>query len=235
MRIYPAIDILDGKAVRLYGGDYGKVTVYGEPLDFARRFIADGASVLHVVDLNAAKSQGDNLSIIQKIAALDVEVQTGGGVRTYSDFVKRLDSGAKYIVLGTVCVKDRAQALRIISDFPQNAVLGVDCLNNKIAVSGWTEDSEIDVADFVADYAKAGAKIAVVTDISKDGKLVGVNTQLCKRVSDFGLQVIASGGVSNLSDIIELSRNNIFGAIAGKSLYENIFTVKQALQAAKGV
>lgn len=229
MIVYPAIDILGGKAVRLTGGDYGKVTVYGDPVDFAKRFIDGGADHIHAVDLDAARADGNNFKVLEKIAALGVKIQTGGGVRTYADAENRVSCGVDTFVLGTVCCKDPELAAKIISDFSPRAVIGADCVDGSIAVNGWREVTSERLETFIKKYIKAGAKRAVVTDVSRDGKLTGVNAELCKIAIEAGAEVIASGGVSTLDDIKKVKQAGVFGVICGKAVYENKFTVAQAV------
>lgn len=229
MTVYPAIDILGGKAVRLTGGDYDKVTVYGDPIDFAKRFIDEGAEYIHAVDLDAARSSGNNFKILEKIAALNVKLQTGGGVRTYADARNRINCGVDTFVLGTVCCKNPDLAAKIISDFTVAAVIGADCVDGFIAVNGWREVTSERLEEFIKKYIKHGAKRAVVTDVSRDGKLSGVNTELCAVATRAGAEVIASGGASSPDDVKRVKQAGVYGLILGKAIYENKLTAAQAI------
>jgi len=225
MTIIPAIDLLDGQAVRLQKGDYDKKTVYNEnPLEEARKLKAAGFNHIHVVDLNGAKSgQFENLPIIKTmITELGLSVQTGGGVRSRKDIDRLLDTGLKGVICSSMAVKKPAEWMKAVEDHPDQMILGLDLKDGKMAYGGWLETSDEPIEEFINPMVDAGLKTVLSTDISRDGMLSGPNLEmyadLQKRFPQ--LNWIASGGVSNLEDLVELRNHNLYGVVVGKAYYE---------------
>jgi len=236
MIVFPAIDILDGKVVRLRQGRLDAVTVYNDdPVDQAERFSAAGADWVHVVDLDGAVL-GDpkNISIVSKIASLGISVQTGGGIRTMDTIDRMFAAGVKRVVLGTSVVKDPdlvREACRIYPDI----VAAVDARDGKVAVEGWAEGTDRNAAEVVFELQSYGVKRVAYTDIARDGMQVGLNFGAYRALTTHvSIPIIASGGVSSLTDLRELAMlgPQIEGVIVGRALYEGTFTLMEALQAA---
>ncbi len=234
MKIFPAIDIYDKKAVRLYKGDYDKMTVYAEdPVTVALDFKSAGAKNVHVVDLEGARSGNtDNLEVIEKIvkeSGLFVEV--GGGIRSLEVLKRYLDIGVSRVILGTAAVTNPEfleEALRLYAD---KVAVSVDIKDGFVAIKGWTEKSAIKGVDFLKDLESKGVKTVIVTDISKDGAMQGTNLALYREIKEkTNLNVIASGGVSSESDLENLSSSNVYGAIIGKAYYTGAINLKKVIK-----
>lgn len=237
MILFPAIDILNGECVRLLHGDYDKVTKYGSPVEMAEKWVNAGAEFLHIVDLDSAKSgKNENLELIKEIAQrVSVPVQTGGGVRTLDAAEKRLSAGVKRVIFGTVCCENPEIVVAAVKEFgAERVVCGIDAKDGFVATNGWLCKSQSTPVNLGRDMAKVGVRYVVYTDIAKDGALTGVNTAACKEMADkTGLNVIASGGVATIDDIVSLKTAKMYGAILGKALYENKFSLESALTASK--
>jgi len=237
MKIFPAIDIVDKKAVRLYKGDYAKMTVYAEnPLDIVSDFKCQGAEYLHVVDLEGAKTGlTPNIDVIEKIvqeSGLFVEV--GGGIRSREVIEKYQQIGVKRVILGTIAVTDEQFLINAVNEFGDLIAVGVDIKDGYVAIKGWTEKSQYNYLDFCEKLQKIGVKTLICTDVSKDGAMKGTNIELYKTLSEkFNFNVIASGGVSSMKDIENLSALNVYGAIIGKAYYEKAINLKEAIEVAK--
>lgn len=232
MRIIPAIDIIDGKCVRLTKGDYATKKIYNEnPVDVALEFEANGITSLHVVDLDGAKSQQIvNYNILEQITSkTSLSVDFGGGIKSNNDIRIAFESGANQITGGSIAVKDPETFMDWISLYGNDKIiLGADCLNRKIATLGWLEGSELDVIDFIQSYELKGIKQVICTDISKDGMLEGPSFQLYKEIiAQSNTQLIASGGVTSLDDLKQLKSMGCEGAILGKAIYEGFISLKQ--------
>lgn len=226
MRIIPAIDIIDGKCVRLTQGDYAQKTVYNEnPLDVARTFEAAGLQYLHLVDLDGAKAgKVVNWNVIESITSkTSLKVDFGGGVKTEKEIARLFAAGVRQVNLGSIAVKAPDLVQDWIESFgPETIILSADVKNDKIAIGGWLEDSGIGIVDFIADYQRRGIRYVTCTDISTDGMLSGPNLQLySKLLNTFPtIKLIASGGVSGMADIEALKKINVDGVIVGKAIYE---------------
>lgn len=238
MLIFPAIDIIGGKVVRLTRGDYGKVKTYEfSPLQAAENFKACGASCMHVVDLDGAKSgNADNASTIEKIVARsDMFVEVGGGIRTEEQIKRYLDSGVGRVILGTVAVKNFTFVERMVAKYGGLISVGVDADGGKVAVSGWNEVTEIDAVEFCKRLQSIGVTHIIYTDISRDGMLKGTNLEiynvLCQTLS---LKITASGGITGIDEIKKLKDMNVYGAILGKALYEGKLDLRQAVAVGEG-
>ena len=237
MKIFPAIDLFGGKAVRLYKGNYNEMTVYSDnPVEIALDFKKAGAEYMHVVDLEGAKT-GDtpNLNTISKLvkeSGLFVEV--GGGIRSIEVIKKYLSIGVQRVILGTAAVTDREFLKEAIREFGHHIAVGVDIKDGKVAIKGWLEKSEYDCYDFCAKMQALGVKTLICTDISKDGAMQGTNRELYKELSSrFSLDITASGGVSSLDDIIALRKLDLYGAIIGKAYYIGAIDLEKAVEIAK--
>lgn len=237
MKIFPAIDIIDGKVVRLCKGDYSAVKNYSlTPLEAAESFYEQGAKNLHVVDLDGAKSgKADNAKTIEHIVSkCGMFVEVGGGIRTFEQIKKYLDCGVGRVILGTVAVKDFGFVEKAVARFGESVSVGVDALNGKIAVNGWEEVTEIDAIEFCKKLKNIGISNVIYTDISKDGMLDGTNLEvynvLCQTEYP---KITASGGISDLNELEILKKICAYGAILGKALYENKIDLKSAIKLAE--
>ncbi len=232
MFLIPAVDILDGKCVRLKKGDFQDVTCYGDDVcSVAKDFQNQGAGQLHLVDLDGAKSgKLINVDAISHVLSkVKIPVQVGGGIRSFSDAEKLFSFGVRQIVLGTSVVLDRGFVQDLVSKFGFESILiALDFRNGKLAVSGWCETSDSDIDEVLFFLKSINLIRIIVTDISRDGMLQGANFLLFKKFVDAGFEVIASGGISSLSDLLELKKIGVYAAIVGKALYENKFSISQA-------
>jgi len=232
MRIIPAIDIIDGKCVRLTKGDYSTKKVYNEnPLEVAKEFEANGIKYLHLVDLDGAKSKRIvNYKILEQIAsATNLSIDFGGGLKSDEDLKIALESGANQITGGSIAAKNRPVFLDWIKRYGgEKIILGADCMDRKIATDGWLENSELDLIEFIQNYELEGVQYVICTDISKDGMLQGPSTELYKEIIEVSkVKLIASGGIANLQDLIDLKEIGCEGAILGKAIYEGKVTLKE--------
>jgi phosphoribosylformimino-5-aminoimidazole carboxamide ribotide isomerase len=232
MRIVPAIDIINGKCVRLTRGDYNSVTVYdGTPLEAAKRFEDHGFRFLHLVDLDGAREKHIvNFEVLKEIAEkTSLSVDFGGGLKSDEDIRIAFDCGATQVTIGTVAASDPEIFLEWLSLFgPEKLILGADSVNRRIMISGWAEDTGKDVCDYIADFRKKGVLYTACTDISKDGMLQGPAIELYREIlSKTAIRLIASGGVSALSDISLLEKAGCEGAIIGKAIYEGKIGLKE--------
>ena len=225
MRIIPAIDIIDGKCVRLSKGDYDTKKIYNEnPVEVAKEFEDFGIQYLHLVDLDGAKAKKIiNQKVIGNIAKnTNLIIDFGGGIRSEEDLQIAFDSGAKKVTLGSIAVVNPELCLAWLEKFgAEKLILGADCLDRKIKTSGWLENSETDVVDFIKEYQKKGFKEVVCTDISKDGMLQGPSTALYQEIIENStIELIASGGISNIEDVQKMKEIGCAGTIIGKAIYE---------------
>ncbi len=232
MRIIPAIDIIDGKCVRLSKGDYSTKKIYNEnPLEVAKEFEANGIQYLHVVDLDGAKSkQIVNHKILESIATrTSLKIDFGGGLKSNKDVEIAFECGASQITGGSIAVNNPEVFKEwIIKYGKEKIILGADCHNRKIATNGWLKESELDVLDFIKSYEVKGIQYVICTDISKDGMLEGASNELYKEIiENSNVKLIASGGVSKIEDLIQLKEMGCEGAILGKAIYEGKITVKE--------
>lgn len=237
MNIFPAIDLYDGKAVRLFKGDYDQMTVYSnEPLEVARKFEATGAKFLHLVDLEGAKvGKPANLETIKKIVDnTDLFTEVGGGIRNIEIAKAYIDSGVNRIILGTAAVENEDFLKEAIALFGDKVAVGVDLKDGFVAIKGWTEKSTISADDFLSKMESLGVKTVICTDISRDGAMQGSNNALYKELGEkYNIDLIASGGVSTIDDIKALTEMNLYGAIIGKAYYIGAIDLKEAIEVAK--
>jgi phosphoribosylformimino-5-aminoimidazole carboxamide ribotide isomerase len=235
MRIIPAIDIIDGKCVRLSKGDYSTKKVYNEnPLEVAKSFEANGIQYLHVVDLDGAKSNHIvNHKVLDALCSkTNLKVDFGGGLKSDEDVKIAFESGANQITGGSIAVKSPELFNQWLSQYGQDKIiLGADCKDRMVATSGWLESSELDVLDFILQYEQKGVSYVICTDISKDGMLSGTSNELYKEIlTKTGVKLIASGGVSTMDDLFQLAELGCDGAIVGKAIYEGKITLKELQQ-----
>ena len=237
MLIYPAIDLFDGKAVRLYKGDYAQMTVYShDPVSVARDFRAAGATRIHLVDLEGAKSgETPNFEVVRTIKAeTGLFCEIGGGIRSMEVVSRYLDAGIDRVILGTAAVTDPAFLNEAVSKYGEKIAVGSDIRDGYVAIKGWTEKSQEKAMDFCKKMADLGVRTLICTDISKDGAMEGANHGLYQTLAEqFQLQIIASGGVSSLDDVRKLSAMDIHGAIIGKAYYTGSLDLKTAIEVAR--
>lgn len=236
--LLPAVDVVDGKAVRLTRGEAGTETAYGEPLAAARSFVEAGATWLHLVDLDAAFGRGSNADLVAQMAReLPLNVEASGGIRDDESLQRVLDAGARRVNLGTAAIENPQWTKRVIAEFGDRIAVGLDVRGETLSARGWTQDAGnlFDMIDFLNE---AGCARYVVTDVARDGMLSGPNLELLERVcAATDAAVVASGGVSSLADIAalrDLVDLGLEGAIVGKALYAGAFTLPQALAVASG-
>ena len=238
MEVIPAIDLLDGKCVRLYQGDYDRASIFNDnPVEVARQWAAEGATRLHVVDLDGAKvGKSVNLSVIEAIArAIDIPVQVGGGLRDRQGVFQVLDTGVQRAILGTVAVEQPELVTQLCNEFPQQIVVGIDARNGKVATRGWLETSEVLATELAQSMAQQGAAAIIYTDIHRDGTMIGPNMDALRELAEsVSVPVIASGGVSSLTDLLtllSLESVGVTGAIVGKAIYTGDVSLKEAVRA----
>ena len=238
MEVIPAIDLLDGKCVRLYQGDYDRASIFSDnPVETARQWAAEGATRLHVVDLDGAKEgKSVNLSVIEAIAkAIDIPVQVGGGLRDRAGVTRLLDTGVQRAILGTVAVEKPELVTQLCNEFRDRIVVGIDARNGKVATRGWLETSEVDAKELAKRMAQQGAAAIIYTDIHRDGTMSGPNMDALRELAEaIDIPVIASGGVSSLTDLLSLlslESAGVKGAIVGRAIYTGDISIKEAVRA----
>lgn len=237
MKLFPAIDLYTGWAVRLYKGDYNQMTVYDkDPLAVARRFREAGAEYLHMVDLEGAKTGlTPNLEIVRAVTAQSgLQVEIGGGIRSEEVIKQYLDAGVLRVILGTAAITQPGFVGEMVAKYGDRIAVGVDVRDGLVAIRGWTEVSDQKCFDFCQKMDSLGVKTIICTDISKDGVLGGTNLGLYKQLSEqLSLDIVASGGVSSLRDVVALRDMGLYGAILGKALYTGDLDLAQAVAAVK--
>ena len=237
MILFPAIDIKDGKAVRLYQGRFDKCEEMGIPLEIAKEFEKTGAEFIHLVDLDGAKEgKRVNSDIIKAIAkTVNIPVQLGGGIRTLEDLEAIFDLGVSRAIIGTAAYKDKEFLIKAVEKYGEKIAVGVDAKDNKVALEGWLESTNMDYIEFSRQLEKIGVKTVIYTDISKDGTLEGANIEGLKALSNaVDMDIVASGGVKDLEDLLKINELNLYGAISGKAIYSGSLDLKEALEALKG-
>ena len=234
MLIFPAIDLYEKKAVRLFKGDYENMTVYSEnPIEIAQDFVNSGATHIHVVDLEGAKDGATpNISVVRQIAAeTDLFIEIGGGIRDMDTVDAYLSSGVSRVILGTAAVNDREFLTAAVKKYGDKIAVGADVKDGYIAIKGWLESSALTLDDFLQEMEKIGVKYVICTDISKDGAMRGTNLELYSQLSQkYSMNITASGGVSTLDDVKKLNEMNLYGAIIGKAYYIGAIDLKDALE-----
>lgn len=232
MKIIPAIDIIDGKCVRLSKGDYDTKKIYHEnPLDIAKEYEANGIQYLHLVDLDGAKAKTiKNLKTLEVLASeTNLIIDFGGGIKTRESLESAFNAGANQVTKGSIAVENLELCIDWINEFgAEKLILGADCLDRKIKTSGWLENSDLDVIAFIQSYQNKGIKDVICTDISKDGMLEGPSFELYKEIlNQSEVSLISSGGISSIQDLEDLKELGCSGAIIGKALYEGKITLKE--------
>ena len=237
MLIYPAIDLYGGKAVRLFKGDYAQMTVYNDdPVAVARDFARCGAQRIHLVDLEGAKDgTTPNFEVVKAIKAeTGLFCEIGGGIRSLDTIRLYLTAGIDRVILGTAAVTDPEFMEAALAEFGEKIAVGIDIKDGFVAIKGWTVKSEENAFDFTEKMEKMGVKTLICTDISKDGAMQGANHGLYRELSQrFGMDIIASGGVSSLEDVARLAKLQIHGAIVGKAYYTGAMDLREAIEVAK--
>ena len=237
MLIYPAIDLLEGQAVRLYKGDYAQKTVYSDrPTEVAADFAAQGAKRIHLVDLEGAKNgQTPNFETVCRIkreSGLFCEI--GGGIRSFEVIEKYLSAGIDRVILGTAAVTEPGFVEKAVGLYGEKIAVGIDIRDGEVAIRGWTQSSGLDAMEFCASMQQTGVRTLICTDISRDGAMKGTNRELYRTLSErFGMDIIASGGVSSLDDVRALAKMNIHGAIIGKAYYTGAVSLAEAVREAE--
>ncbi|MBE4906994.1 1-(5-phosphoribosyl)-5-[(5-phosphoribosylamino)methylideneamino]imidazole-4-carboxamide isomerase [Bacillus luteolus] len=240
--IYPAIDMRGGKCVRLIQGDYNQETVYGDsPFEMAQLFASDGAEWIHMVDLDGAK-QGQRVNdqyVLEVAKKLNVKVQIGGGIRTLEDVAYYIENGVDRVILGSAAISNPDFVKEMLKRYGAKIAIGIDAKDGYVATEGWLNTSSIKATDLGIELAQAGAETFIFTDIATDGMLSGPNIDAVVTMAEAtGKEVIASGGVSSLADLVQLSKfaqSGVGGAIVGKALYTNMFTVSEAIREVSSV
>lgn len=234
MLIFPAIDLYEKKAVRLFKGDYENMTIYSEnPIEIAQDFVNSGATHIHIVDLEGAKNgTTPNISVVRQIAAeTDLFIEIGGGIRDMDTVDAYLSSGVSRVILGTAAVNDREFLTAAVKKYGDKIAVGADVKDGYIAIKGWLESSALTLDDFLQEMEKIGVKYIICTDISKDGAMRGTNLELYSQLSQkYSMNITASGGVSTLDDVKKLNELNLYGAIIGKAYYIGAIDLKDALE-----
>lgn len=237
MLIFPAIDLYNKKAVRLYKGNYDEMTVYSEnPAEIALDFKKQGAECIHIVDLEGAKTgETPNLETIKHIVdGSKLFTEVGGGIRSMGVIEKYVNIGVDRVILGTAAVTDEEFLKKALSEYGHKIAVGIDIKDGFVAIKGWTEKSAYSCEEFMCKMQNLGVKTVICTDISKDGAMKGTNLELYKELSQkYSMDIIASGGISTLDDIKKLREMNMYGAIIGKAYYTGAFSIKEAIEVAK--
>ena len=237
MIIFPAIDLYDGKAVRLYKGDYKNMTVYSDdPLSVARDFEEAGATHVHMVDLEGAKDgTTPNLDIVARVAReTSLFVEIGGGIRSMETVKKYADAGVRRVILGTAAVNDPDFLREAVAEYGELISVGADVKDGYIAIKGWLEQSNVTLDEFVSQMQSIGVRHMICTDISRDGAMRGTNLELYRQLAaKYSIDITASGGVSTLEDVRALREMELYGAIIGKAYYTGDIKLSEALEVAK--
>ena len=237
MEIFPAIDLYDNKAVRLFKGDYAQMTVYSDnPVSVAKDFEKQGAKYIHMVDLAGAKEGKPlHLAIVKRVAQeTGLFIEIGGGIRNMQSVDAYITAGAKRVIIGTSAVENQSFLQEAIAKHGDKIAVGADVKDGKIAVKGWLEKSAYDLDEFLQKMQDYGVKTVICTDVSKDGAMKGANIELYRHISQkFNMQVVASGGVSSIENIKELKASGAYGAIVGKAYYIGAVSLSEAIEVAK--
>lgn len=239
MNIFPAIDLYDGKAVRLFKGDYNQMTVYNEnPLEVAKDFEKAGAEYIHLVDLEGAKlGTTPNINVIKNIVDnTNLFTEIGGGIRSMETVDAYLNAGLNRVIIGTAAVTNEDFLKEALKKYPQpgKIAVGIDLLDGYVAIKGWVEKSQYKAEEFFNKMTSLGVTTVICTDISKDGAMKGVNRELYKELSEkYSINITASGGVTNIDDIKALRKMNLYGAIIGKAYYTGAINLEEAIEVAK--
>lgn len=237
MIILPAIDIIDGKPVRLYQGDYSKKEIVADDIfETAQSFEKAGAEYIHLVDLDGAKSGSNrNHELVIKLAkTLNIPVELGGGIRSFETISYLLENGVSRVILGTIAIEDEELLKKAVSTYKEKIAVGIDCKDGKLCGRGWLEKSDLDYIDFAKHMEEIGVQNIIVTDISKDGTLMGPNTDMLKELKkNVSMNITASGGIRDIENIKELNKIDLYGAITGKAIYAKTLSLEEAIEVCK--
>ncbi|EHI98876.1 1-(5-phosphoribosyl)-5-((5-phosphoribosylamino)methylideneamino) imidazole-4-carboxamide isomerase [Clostridium sp. DL-VIII] len=237
MIILPAIDIIDGKPVRLYQGDYDRKEIVADDIfETAKSFEDMGAEYIHLVDLDGAKSgNNQNHELVIKIAnMLEIPVELGGGIRSFNTIKYLLDNGVSRVILGTIALEDEELLKEAVKVYDEKIAVGIDCKDGKVYGRGWLSGSNLDYVDFAKNMEKFGVKNIIVTDITKDGTLEGPNLEMLKKLKEtVNINITASGGIRDINNIKDLMDINLYGAITGKAIYAKTLSLKEAIKVSK--
>ena len=237
MLIFPAIDLYDKKAVRLYKGDYNQMTVYSEnPVEVAKGFKAQGAEYIHMVDLEGAKDgTTPNFEVVAAVAKESgLKVEIGGGIRDEETVKKYIDAGVMRVILGTAALNDPEFLESVCKKYGDKIAVGADLKDGQVAIKGWLETSSVSGMDFLSKMQDLGVKTVICTDISRDGAMRGTNRELYRELSEkFTMDIVASGGVSTIDDVKALRSMKLYGAIVGKAIYTGDISLSEAIEVAK--
>lgn len=232
MKILPAMDLINGKCVRLYQGDFNQTTQVGsDPESQLQTFINDGAEIIHIVDLDGARSgKPEQLELISKLCSEStVPIQIGGGIRTLETVQSYVEAGAERVVIGTAAVQDEAFLKEALAKYKKHIVIGIDARDEKVAVSGWETETEVDYIEFAKKMEQLGVETIVFTDISKDGTMQGPNLEQLKKMNDaVQCKIVASGGIRNQADLDAVAELGIEEAIVGKAMYEGTVKLRRS-------
>ena len=233
MQIIPAIDLIDGKCVRLIQGDYSQKTIFNNsPLDVAKSFVSDGASLIHIVDLDGAKAGNVvNINVIKTLCSNNIPIEVGGGIRTFETIEELLNFGVKRVILGSIAVKDQNFLKESIQKFgADKIVLGLDCKASLVSIHGWQENSTITCMEMLDVFKGFGGKNIIYTDISKDGMMQGPNFDELKKLVATKMNIVASGGVSSIDDVIKCKKIGCSATIIGKAYYLGKVNISEAIK-----
>ena len=238
MHVIPAIDIMNGRVARLIRGDPGRVRFYdylGSPIDIARRWISEGASLIHIVDLDAALGRGENMEVIDGIVkSTTIPVQVGGGVRSIGKAVQLLDMGVERVVLGSLAFRKSSIIKHLLDGFGWwRVAVALDHLDGEVMINGWSESTHTTVMEAIQKFSSIGVKFFLITSIQHDGLMNGPDIKGLNEVLNLNVNVIASGGVRSIDDIVALRNLGVYGVIIGRALYEGLLSLREALKAAK--
>ncbi len=237
MEIWPAIDLRDGKCVRLQQGDYNRETIFGDdPAAMAKRWVDEGAEYLHLVDLDGARdgTSANKEAVAAILAAVDIPCELGGGVRDEDTIKSWLDAGLQRLVIGTKALKEPDWFREMCQRYPNKLVLGIDASNGRVATDGWLDVSDVSATEMAKEFANEPLAAIVYTDIAKDGMMAGTNLPAMQEMKEaVDVPVIASGGVTNVEDVRQLARVDMAGCIIGRALYEGTLTIADAVTASK--
>lgn len=233
MIIYPAIDIRGGKCVRLTQGRYHEMTVFAnDPVEMAEKFQTDGAEYIHVVDLDGARGDANNRNIIASIAErVEIPIQTGGGIRTMDDIEELIEAGVARLIIGTSAVKNPVLVKNALAQYPDRIAVGIDARDGYVAIEGWEKTSSFKAVEFARKMESLGVRTIIYTDIATDGMLSGPNlSAMDEMLNSVGMEIIASGGVSSIEDLISLRKLGVHGAIVGKAIYTGAINLRDAIK-----
>tara|TARA_Y100001970_G_scaffold138225_1_gene170128 strand:- start:29916 stop:30629 length:714 start_codon:yes stop_codon:yes gene_type:complete len=233
MNLIPAIDILNGKCVRLKQGDYDKQTIFSDdPVEFAVKWSDAGADWIHIIDLDGARDGKliNNQSISNIINVTNCSIQTGGGIRTYTDFKQRIEMGVNRVIVSTAAINDIDLLQSLVSTFSEELIVSIDARNGLVQINGWKEETSLDAFDYVQELASLGVKRIIYTDIERDGTNAGVNFKnMEKIVNNSHIPIIAAGGISSIDDLRKLKSIGVEGAIIGRALFDGMIDLEEAI------